>query len=114
MVKKVIPLLIISLFLFLVQTTHAQEFKPPTERYFKAEVVKIVDQGIKDVVGHQNFYQILEVKELEGKNKGKTVRIENAGSPNVREQKSLKVGEKIVALLCNNWIFSSCRNCCWF
>ncbi|MBI2032391.1 MAG: YibE/F family protein [Candidatus Levybacteria bacterium] len=98
MVKKIIPLLIIFLFLFLVQTTHAQEFKPPTERYFKAEVIKIIDQGTKDVVGHQNFYQILEVKELEGKNKGKTVRIENAGSPNVREQKSLKVGEKIVAL----------------
>ncbi len=82
--------------------TPSPEFVPPKQEYYKAEVVKIIKSGTRDIQNYKNFFQFVDVKILEGKEKGKIVSLENSGSIKTAEQKSLEKGDKIVVLKVTN------------
>lgn len=99
--KKLFIFLFLFLFVFAKQAdaqSPAPEFKAPEQHYYKAEVVKVVRSGTRDIQDYKNFFQFLEVKILEGQNAGKTVPVENSGSIKIAEQKELNTGDKIVLL----------------
>lgn len=89
------------LFLLSFEQTQAQspsEFVPPKQEYYKGQVTQIIKEGSRDIEQYKNFFQFIEVKFLEGPEKGKTVTFENGGSLKMVEQKSLKAGDQIIVL----------------
>ena len=76
----------------------SQQFVAPKQEYYKAEVSKIIKEGSRDIQKYKNFFQFIEVKFLEGPEKGKITTFENGGSLKTLEQKSLKKGDQIVVL----------------
>lgn len=100
--KLIFFLFIISYLLFTIPTVSAQspspQFVPPKQDYYKAEVLRIIKEGSRDIQKYKNFFQFIEVRFLEGPEKGKTATFENGGSLKTVEQKSLKKGDQIVVL----------------
>ncbi len=100
--KKVFSsLLFIFLFLFFSSNTFAQEnnkFIPPEQKYYKAEVTRIIKSGIRGQENYKNFFQFIEVKFLDGPESGKKVLIENSGSIKLASQKTLEAGDKVVVM----------------
>lgn len=100
--KKVILTLLFFIFtIFFTKQTFAQEnsnFIPPEQNYYKAEVVKIIKSGTKEINNYKNFSQFIEVKFLDGPQKGETTTLENSGSLKTVKQKSLEEGDKIIVL----------------
>lgn len=70
----------------------------PEERYYKAKVEKILEQGEKEVFGAKNFYQTLQVKIVYGDEKGKIISIENGGITKLTAHQKLDPGDEIVIL----------------
>ena len=102
MVKKLIFFLFAIFYFLFAIPANAQspspEFVPPKQEYYKAQVTKIIKEGSRDILQYKNFFQFIEVKFLEGPEKGKTVTFENGGSLKTVEQKSLKKGDQIIVL----------------
>ncbi len=87
-------------FLFTKQSLaqSATEFIAPQQNYYKAEVVRIIKSGTKEINNYKNFSQFLEVKFLDGPQKGEITTLQNSGSLKTVEQKSLEKGDKIIVL----------------
>lgn len=75
-----------------------QEFVPPEQNYYKAEVTRVLKSGIKGQENYKNFFQFVEVEFLDGPETGKKVMIENSGSIKLSAQKTLKPGDKVVVM----------------
>ncbi len=100
--KKLIILAILLFFALspakIFAQTKTQDFVPPKQEYYKAEVTKIIKEGSRDIQEYKNFFQFVEVKFLEGPKKGEFITFENGGSLKTVDQKSLKKGDRIVVL----------------
>lgn len=101
--KKVLAsLLLIFLFLFFANKTFAQttpqQFIPPEQNYYKGEIVRVLKSGIKGQENYKNFFQFVEIKFLEGPKNGEKVMVENSGTVKLADQKTLKVGDKVVVM----------------
>src|SRR3989344_2236718 len=95
--------ILIAFFFLNPATSFAQEAsslstKTPTERYYRAKVEKILEQGEKEVFNTMNFFQVLQVKIVNGDEKGKTVSVENGGITKITSYQKLAVGEDIVII----------------
>ena len=82
----------------LAQNRDDNSTTPPSDHYFQATVVKINKQGEKEVAGLKNFYQDLECKITNGKERGKAVRVENGGVIKISSRQKLSVGDKVVLI----------------
>ncbi len=104
--KKIFAVLFLF-FLFCIQihkSAYAQSpsFNAPKQEYLKGEVTKIIKNGTKDIQNYKNFFQFIDVKILEGKEKGKIISLENSGSLKTVKQKEVKKGDQIVLLKVTN------------
>lgn len=102
---KKLTFLFLSLFtilflIFNIKGANAQSptFVPPKQEYFKAQVTKIIKEGSRDITEYKNFFQFIEVRILEGPEKGKTITLENGGSLKTVKQKSVNKGYQVVIL----------------
>lgn len=103
--KKIFVVILLAFFLLSFKQALAQAsptFVPPKQEYYKAQVIKIVKDGTRDIQSYKNFFQFVNVKFLDGPQKGKTISVENSGSIKTAEQKSLKTGDKVVILKVTN------------
>ncbi len=67
-----------------------------TNDYYRAKVVKILEEADKEIDGQNINYQKLEVKILGGAEKGRTIIIENGSDFVIQNLQNFKVGDKIV------------------
>lgn len=72
----------------------AQNIETPKQEFFRGTVVKIVEQGQREVAEEMVPYQILEVKINEGN--GKTVNIEYGGKSRISQGQLVKVGRELI------------------
>lgn len=104
--KKLFLILFVFFFLLFAKQSFAQtpssQFVAPKQEYYKGEVIKVIKSGTKEIQTYKNFFQFVDIKILEGPEKGKTVALENSGSIKTAEQKSLKTGDKVVILKVTN------------
>lgn len=108
--KKLLFVFLFSIIYLLSATSYSpasaqkpsSEFVAPRQEYYKGEVVKVIKSGTRDIQNYKNFFQFVDVKIIEGKEKGKTVSLENSGSIKTAQQKSLKTGDKVVVLKVTN------------
>lgn len=66
------------------------------QEFFRAEVIKINKEGIKEVYGFKNLYQDLELRFLDGPGKGTVVNVVNGGESQITPLQKVVVGEKVV------------------
>ncbi len=99
MIKKIeIYFSLVLLFLFAFPAISFAQ-TPPSQEILKAEVIKIVDEGVQFVdEQHQNPYQTVVIKLLDGKAKGHEITVEHGKSTTIRENQKVSVGEKVVIL----------------
>ncbi len=99
---------IILLFLFLIITSpkpiyaqssnQAQAFK---QRFSKAQVVKVIEQGEKKINGVSYYYQTLKIQVLDGTEKGKYITIENGKEAQITRDQLVDKNQDIVLLKTN-------------
>lgn len=70
----------------------------PTTTYYKAKVIRVVDEGQKIEGEFTSFYQTVEVEILDGDDKGKKVKVDQGGLIEITPQQLLKPGDSIVLL----------------
>lgn len=90
---------LISLFLFLPQTTLAQSQQSPTilkQEFFKAKVVKILDEGIQKVGTTENIFQRVQVQFLEGPEKDQEATIEYGGIFTITDEQKVAVNDTVI------------------
>jgi uncharacterized membrane protein len=100
-VKKIIAsLLFFVLAILFTNNSFAQSnnFVPPEQNYYKAEVTRVIKSGTREIQNYKNFFQFVEVRFLEGPNTGKTKTIENSGSIKLANEKELETGDKVIVL----------------
>lgn len=95
---KFISAIALAFFLFLTPTpTFAQgEEVIPVQEFQKAEVIKIIEEGEKEIFEQKKPYQLVEVKILEGKSAGEIVTINHGDRVNLQSHQRVKVGDKVV------------------
>lgn len=102
MIKKILFFLMLPIFLFsflaLPVSAQSNNSVLPKTTYYKAKVVKILDQGQKIEGEFTSFYQKVEVQILDGAEKGKKVAVEQGGLIEITPQQLLSPGTQIVIL----------------
>lgn len=95
---KRILLSVIFLFIFLGTSQHVFASAPQsvTQDFYKARVVKIIQQGYLYTNGKKNLFQQIEVKITGGPMNGKTFVIENGGQSTITRDDLVTVGDTIV------------------
>jgi len=90
----VIPLLLVLLFSSKVfaQTMPAT----PKEEYFKAKVVDIEKQGLRENQGEKSYFQTLKVEIEDGPQKGKLVIVENGNESQITKDQFVSIGQEII------------------
>lgn len=74
----------------------AQDETAVRDEFYRATVVKIIDEGVGEVAGDMSPYQIVEVKLLNGPDKDKILKIEHGTDITLEDHQKVKKGEKIV------------------
>lgn len=82
---------------FTPQLTFAQVAQPKDE-LFKAEVINITSSGETVIENKHLPYQVVKVKILDGKDKGKEVIVEHGKLSTIRDDQKVRLGEKVVLL----------------
>ncbi len=85
-------------FLFLIFPSKAFAQTQPVEKYYKAEVIKILNEGKVENADHINLYQDLQIKILDGEKKNKLISLRYGDPQTLKEDQKLKNGDKIVLL----------------
>lgn len=99
MQKLLLSLSFLLLFAYLLSPiASAQSPQPQNNRYFKAEVTKIVKEELTKTAGYENFTQTLQVKIQDGTEKGKTVTIINGGIVKITPLQKLSTGDNVILL----------------
>lgn len=97
-------LAVIALFFIFSFKIHAQtppqapKFVAPKEYYYRGVVVKVVEEGEKEVFGQKNFYQNLIVKVLSGPEKDRNLPVVNGGAFKLTKGQMLTPGDQVVLL----------------
>lgn len=87
------------LFFFLSPSIAFAQESPPPEEFYKAEITKIVSEGETFIEeGKTEPYQTVQVKILDGKEKGKEVTLDHGKMTTISEEQKVSVGEKVVLL----------------
>ncbi len=96
--KLIISLLLVILFsIGFVSPALAQSKQSlPQQEFAKAKVLKIDSQGTKETNGAKNRYQKISVQVLEGKDKGKIIKIESGLQTTLTPQQTVSEGQTIV------------------
>lgn len=93
---KKILLFIPVFFLFPIQS-FAFELPPtPKEEYFQAEVLRILEEGHKDLFGDQNLFQKVKVRIIGETETGKELEIEHGGNVRISPDQKVQVNDHIV------------------
>ncbi len=82
------------LFLLFVPFSFAQSENTNNQQFYRGEVVKVLEQGEKDIAGTKNLYQILEVKIPEAK--GNPVQIEYGINSHITKDQLVQVGSDVI------------------
>jgi uncharacterized membrane protein len=69
---------------------------PPTEKFFTAKVLQILEDKKIDVGGYQQPYQKVKIKILDGSEKDKVLEVEHGNLFAIQEDQKVKQGETIV------------------
>ena len=95
--KKFIISIIVLLFILSPIKTYAQDIDY-SEQFFRGEIIEILGNGKRDAFESEIYYQILNVKLLEGEDIGEEFRLEYS-NPMVRnEPQLLGEGDKVVMI----------------
>lgn len=70
--------------------------KVPTQEFFKARVVEVVEQGEKEAQGRKNYYQTLRVKIEDGTEKGKFTVLENGKDFQITKDQLVSKDQEII------------------
>ncbi len=103
-------ILALCLFLFsilaLPQRALAVENTPPPQSFYRGIVIKIIDEGVRDVFGQKTNFQNLGVKLSDGPDKGEIVNVENGGLVQMTQGQKVSVGEDVVvSKIQNKYVF---------
>jgi len=71
--------LLLSLF-YIITPLHAQTPPPPKTEFYKAKVIKILEEGRKKIGKNENIFQIVELQILEGPEKNTLLKLEHGGT----------------------------------
>lgn len=97
-------LCVIALFLQILMIpslAYAQSPAPedkPKEEVSKAKVLDIKDEGVRDIEGRKQPYQVVEVQMLEGPEKDKRFTINHGETTTLREEQKVKDDQTVVVL----------------
>jgi uncharacterized membrane protein len=98
MFKSLKVLIFIFILFFFPSAAYAQD-SPPPEEFYKAEVTKIITSGEKFIDENKTQpYQTVQVKILDGKDKGKEITVDHGKLTTISEEQKVAVGEKVVLL----------------
>lgn len=75
----------------------------PTQEFFKATVVEVVEQGEKTIEGRKNYYQTLRVRFEDGTAKGKFTVIENGKQFQITKDQLVKKDQGIIVAKTTNF-----------
>lgn len=91
--------LIALVFFFISPPLGFAQQSPPPEEFYKAEVTKIITNGETFIEeGKTQPYQTVQVKILDGKEKGKELTVDHGKMTTITEDQKVTVGEKVVLL----------------
>lgn len=79
-----------------VTPVFAQDIQPPIQEFKKAQVIKILEEGEKEVYNSKHPYQLIEVKLLEGTDTGKIEQIEHGIQAKLTEDQKVKENDVVV------------------
>ena len=95
-------IIISALLTFFTPSVLAQERilppQPPEENYYKANVVKILDEESTSVEGNLNYLQRVQLEITDGDEKGNTVTVEHGGVIRGTSTQKLAVGDSVVLI----------------
>jgi uncharacterized membrane protein len=91
------------LFLSIIAPVSAQNVTPapqskPTENVSKAKVLRITEEGLKEVGGQKQPYQRVEVQILDGTEKDKKLTIIHGEATTLREEQKVRENQNVVVL----------------
>lgn len=78
-------------------TVHAQTSQF-SEKFYRAEVVKILEEGEKQFAGYGQKYQLVEVEILNGGKEGLKIEIEYGGEFSLTDEQTVKSGDDIIVV----------------
>lgn len=90
--------LIISSLIFSTKNINAQEPTLQSQETFRAKILKINSEGKQSINGIENLFQKIEVRILDGLEKGKELEIEHGGRFTLSESQKVKAGETVVMM----------------
>jgi uncharacterized membrane protein len=91
--------LTLVLFLFVFPGITFAQASPPPEEFYKAEVIKIITSGETFIdEGKSQPYQTVQLKILDGKEKGKEITVDHGKMTSISEEQKVSIGEKVVLL----------------
>lgn len=94
--KKLLFAAVISIFFPLTTLAQQENPNPPSDEYFRARVLQIVDEGkIEGELGSSNDYQELEVEILTGDEKGEIVQLTHGGNFSLQESQKVQEGQVV-------------------
>lgn len=73
-----------------------QGLQNPAQEFQTADVVKIIKQGEEEVAGTKSLYQIVQVKILDGKDKGELITIDNGKVSIITNGQEVQTGDTVV------------------
>lgn len=68
----------------------------PVQDFQKAKVIKILEEGEKEIFDQQRSYQLVEVKIIDGKEEGKIFTINHGDRINLKDYQKVSTGETVV------------------
>jgi uncharacterized membrane protein len=96
---KYLIILLLALILFFVKpaVSHAQSSHSQLKNEFeRGRIVKIIEQGEKNIADTVQHFQVLEIKILTGQDKGKVLKIEHGIDTTVRTYSLVKEKDEVV------------------
>lgn len=102
LLQKLILVFLISHFSFFIATSTAYAAphpeSKPKEEVSKAKVLRITEEGTRDVAGQKKPFQKVDVQLLDGPENGKTFTINHGEATTLREEQKVKSGQTVVVL----------------
>jgi uncharacterized membrane protein len=100
--KRIVCALLVTIFFAsTVSPAFAQTPPPeakPKEEVSKAKVLRINGEGVRDIEGRKQPYQIVEIQILEGPEKDKRLTINHGETTTLREEQKVKADQTVVVL----------------
>ncbi len=101
LIRTVCAAIFTIVFLLTALPVHAQTAPPdskPKEEVSKAKVLKVLEEGQKDIGGQKQLYQKVEIQFLDGAEKDKKLTITHGDITTIREEQKVKQDQTVVVL----------------